>query len=92
MCRHLFHRLPRSGMLSLALVSVLTAGGCALFPDSQPAQPRASDTMGEGLRGIPDDGASAETKPSKEPFWERYRDKRVQQINNNLSVEEPGGW
>lgn len=91
MSRHLSHRLLRSGTLSLALASALVTGGCALVPDTQPAQSRDSDTMGEGLRGIPDD-ASAAKPPKKEPFWQKYRDKRVQQIDRNLGVEEPTGW
>ena len=36
---------------------------------------------------------SATTVPAKkEPFWEKYRDKRVGEINQNLNVEEPAGW
>lgn len=93
MCRHFATWLSRCGPLLLATVSILAASGCAMFPGTQPAQPRASDTMGEGLRGIPEsDIAAAGPTAKRQPFWEKYRDKRVHQINEHLNVDEPAGW
>lgn len=86
-------RVWRSGILTLAFAFAASAGGCALFPADEPADPRLTDTLGQGLRGIPDESPSAPSKPArKQPFWEKYRDKRVQQINEHLSVDEPAGW
>jgi hypothetical protein len=89
MCLQTPIRIPRGVILSLATAWMLSAGGCTLFPASEPAEPRASDTLGKGLRGIPVTTAPTDRK---QPFWEKYRDKRVQQIDRNLGVEEPAGW
>lgn len=71
---------------------VLSAAGCSLFNSSEPPGTRQwSDQMGHGMRGPQENAASAGPE-KKTPFWEKYRDKRVGQINNNLSVEEPNGW
>ena len=74
------------------MASVVIAGGCSLFPESPPAQSRDSDSMGQGLRGLPADRTSASATDRKQPFWEKYRDQRVRQIDENLGVEEPAGW
>lgn len=47
--------------------------------------------MGQGMRSQAS-GAAAVAPAKKEPFWEKYRDKRVEEINQNLNVEEPPGW
>ena len=85
-------QLP-SGILSLTLAFGPLVGGCALTPDPQPAQSRGTDSIGDGLRGIPEDSANVSSQQAKkQPFWEKYRDKRVRQIDENLGVEEPAGW
>jgi hypothetical protein len=84
-------RFPRRGILSLAMASVLI-GGCSVFPESPAARSRDTDTMGQGLRGLPAEGMSAAATDRKQPFWEKFRDKRVRQIDENLGVEEPAGW
>ena len=87
---HASIKVCHRGILSLALASALS-GGCALVPEDQPADSRVSDTMGQGLRGIPDDVASL-PPAKKQPFWEKYRDQRVRDIDRNLGVTEPAGW
>jgi hypothetical protein len=94
MCRHFATWLSRCGPLLLATAWIPATSGCAMFPGAQSAQPRASDAMGEGLRGIPKSNvpAAGASAAKKQPFWEKYRDKRVQQINEHLNVDEPAGW
>jgi hypothetical protein len=92
MCRDLTIRLLRCVTVSLAIATTLGASGCALLRENEPAEPRASDSMGEGLRGIPNAGPTDSASTEKRPFWDRFRDRRVQQINSNLNVDEPSGW
>ena len=86
---HCVMQKVKSGTLSLALALVAGAG-CELVPEGPPAEPRVSETMGQGLRGIPDDSSSATS--AKKPFWEKYRDQRVREIDRNLGVEESASW
>ena len=85
-------RFLRHGILSLVMASVLIAGGCSLFPENPSTESRDTDNMGQGLRGLPADSTSAAASDRKQPFWEKFRDKRVRQIDENLGVEEPAGW
>ncbi len=82
-------------ILSVAVIAALSAPGCSQFGGAEPA-PRQpwGDSMGAGLRGIPDEpAASSAAQPAKkQPFWEKYRDQRVHKINEHLSVDEPTGW
>lgn len=93
--------LKRNQTLSLfvAVLLALACAGCSLFESADAPRTRDwSETAGEGLRGIPPDATKHRSKAAaaepgkKAPFWEKYRDKRVGQINEHLSVEEPSGW
>jgi hypothetical protein len=77
-------------ILTLALVQGLS--GCALFPAGESSGSRPwTDPTSQPMRSSPPDSATA-VPAKKEPFWEKYRDKRVGEINQNLNVEEPAGW
>jgi hypothetical protein len=90
-CRNLSSRWMLALVLAVAIFSVLS--GCSLFPAGEESGTRPwSDQMGQGMRAGRADSAATAAPAKKEPFWEKYRDKRVEQINQNLSVEEPSGW
>jgi hypothetical protein len=91
MGRHASILTSFSGTWPLVLATAIAAG-CSLTAENPPAEPRLTDAMGDGIRGIPDEQPDTLAASHKKPFWEKYRDKRVQQINEHLNVEEPDGW
>jgi hypothetical protein len=81
----LFLALPLAALL-------LCACGCSLMNSGESSRTSAwSDSSGQDAGGAAQSSAG-DAPAKKEPFWEKYRDKRVNQINQNLNVEEPAGW
>ena len=91
-------RGKRALSLILAASLVTATAGCSLFGSADPQGSRAwSNALGQGLRGTPPStktvpNADAKEPAKKVPLLEKFRDKRVGQINEHLSVEEPAGW
>jgi hypothetical protein len=81
-------------VLPLVLAAQLQGvSGCSLMPAGEGAASRQwSDETAQGMRAGSADSAAAAAPAKTEPFWEKYRDKRVNQINQHLNVEEPAGW
>lgn len=89
----------RCNPVAFAAVLALLApvvGGCAAW-QPQPTAPATrawAESAGKSLRSdAAPAGATPHAAPAKkEPFWQKYRDRRVEQINRNLDVQEPPGF
>ena len=76
-------------VLSAALMQGLA--GCALFPEGDDSGTRlGGDSAGQDMRRNAQ--AAAEPPAKKEPFWEKYRDKRARDIDQKLGAADPAGW
>jgi hypothetical protein len=44
------------------------------------------------VSSVPTAAAPAAEPSKREPFWAKWRDERVEEINRNLNVHEPPSW
>ena len=78
---------------TLVLLAALMQGlaGCALFPDGDTTGTRlGGDSTAQDMRRNPE--AATEPPAKKEPFWEKYRDKRARDVDQKLGAVESAGW